>query len=220
MEKIKLHTRMYGWKYVWKEFAEEFAGTVTDAHPESSQTPISVQVPIKNTGWFLIYKVHPGLKAGTGHTTVEAFYSSGSGFRFAVHPPKHGVRLDKVSGVRDVSTGDKRFDPNFLIKSNETNIARSIFLNQTVRDYIMAEPAIQIWVQNDETDSSHSPRLLAGEQYTLCLKLPDIVDDFERLKLCYQLMELLLTYLSQVETAVAAASSVSGFADLPGIVTT
>lgn len=202
MEKVKLHTRMYGWKHVWMEFAEEFGTAVDDPHPESSQTGISVSVPMKGTPWMLAYTMDPSTKSNGTHTTVSVNFAPRGDFQFAIHPQTKMDEIIKLLGMQDIIIGDKEFDSHFVVKGNDVGMIRDLFANNELRAYILQEPSIQIWVHAEKTDSRPSPRTLTSQPHVLSMKVPGAVDDFERLKRFYELMELLLKTLCAVEAAV------------------
>jgi hypothetical protein len=209
MEKVKLHTRMYGWKHVWMEFAEEFQGSVDDPNPDSSQTGMSIMVPIKNTPWILVYTLDPGKKGKQGHTTVETNYVGSSNFQFSIHPQKQLSALSKLFGMQDIVIGNKEFDLHFVVKGNDVSRVRDIFAHERICALVIDEPTVEISVRPDSTDSKPATRILAGEQHVLSLKIPGIVDDFERLKNLYNLAEILLVCLCVEEPSVALAETTS-----------
>jgi hypothetical protein len=199
MENVKLHTRMYGWKYVWKEFAEELQGTIDDPNPDSSQAGMSVILPLKSTPWVLVFTMDPGMKGGSSHTTIDVNYAPRGDFKFAIHPQKKIDDISKLLGMQDIIIGDKNFDPVFVIKGNDVGMVREVFANEELRARILEEPTIQIWAHSDKIDSKPSPKVLAGQPHVLSLRVPGAVDDFERLKRLYELMALLLKTLCEVE---------------------
>ena len=193
---------MYGWKHVWMEFAEEFQGTVEDLNPDSSQTGMSIVLPLKNTDLTLVYTLEPGKNGSHSHTTVEASFSAGGDLKFGLHPQKQLVALGKLFGMQDIVVGFKDFDQRFVIKGNVAGRIRDIFADGEIRALLMDEPNIEISSHANNTDSKLSPKVLDGEQFVLSLKIPSIIDDFERLKNLYRLTELLLANLCAEESAV------------------
>lgn len=204
MEKVKLHTRMYGWKYVWKEFAQELNATVDDPNPDSSQSGMSIIVPMAGTPWMLVYTMDPGMKGSGGHTLIDANYAPRGDFKFAIHPQKKIDDFSKLLGMQDIIIGDKEFDPLFVIKGNDVGMVRELFSEEEIRARIAEEPSVQIWAHSDKLDSKLSPKVLAAQPHVLSLRLPGAVDEFERLKRLYDLMEILLKSLCKVEAAVEA----------------
>lgn len=203
MEKVKLHTRMYGWKHVWMEFAEEFQGTVDDPNPDSSQSGMSIMVPMKNSASVLVFTLEPGKNGSPSRTTIETAYSGGGNFKFGLHPQKGLSALTKLLGMQDIIVGYKDFDPRFVVKGNDAGKVRDIFADGELRTLVLQEPSIEISAQPNSTDSNPSPRILSGNQSTLCLKLTGIVDDFERLRSLYSLMGLLLVGVMAEQSNIA-----------------
>jgi hypothetical protein len=203
MDKVKLHTRMYGWKYVWKEFAEEFQGSIDDPNEDSSQTGMSIMVPVSGTPWFLVYTMDPGAKGGHSHTTIDANYAPRGDFKFAIHPQKKIDDLSKLLGMQDIIIGDKEFDPHFVVKGSDVSLVRDLFSSEQLRAAILEEPTVQIWAHSEKSESKLSPRVLVAQPHVLSLRVPGAVDEFERLKRLGDLMRLVLTTLCQVEAAVA-----------------
>jgi hypothetical protein len=203
MDKVKLHTRMYGWKYVWKEFAEEFGATVDDPNPDSSSAGMSMIVPITKTPWALIYTMDPGIKgANGGHTSIEVNYAPRGDFKFAIHPQKKIDDISKLLGMQDIIIGDKSFDPLFIVKGNDVGKVRDLFSVDQIRAHIIDEPTVQIWTHSDKMESKLSPKVVAGQPHILSLRVPGAVDDFERLKRFYELMGMLLITMCKIEAAV------------------
>jgi hypothetical protein len=209
MEKVKLHTRMYGWKHVWMEFADEFQGSVDDPNPDSSQTGMSIMVAIKNTPWVLVYTLDPGKKGKHGHTTVETTYVGTGNLQFDLHPQTKLSALSKLFGMQDIIIGNKDVDKHFVVKGNDVGKVRDIFAHEKICALVADEPTLEVSVRPDNTDSKPGTKLLAGEQHVLSLKIPGIVDDFERLKTLYKLAELLLVSLYVEDSSVAMAESAS-----------
>jgi hypothetical protein len=202
MEKVRLHTRMYGWKYVWKEFAEEFGATIDDPNPDSSHAGMSIIVPMKNTPWVLVYTMDPGLKGSNGHTSMDANFAPRGDFKFAIHPQTKIDDISKLLGMQDIVIGDKSFDPLFVVKGNDVGKVRDLFAYDEIRALILEEPTVQIWAHSDKIESKLSPKIVAGQPHVLSLRVPGAVDDFERLKRFYELTGLLLQALCKVDAAV------------------
>jgi len=204
MEKVKLHTKIFGWKHVWMEFAEEFQGTVDDPIPNSSHSGMSIIVPMKNTPWVLVYTMDPGMKGTTGHTSIDVSYAPRGDFKFAIHPQTKIDEVSKLLGMQDIIIGDKRFDPLFVVKGNDVGKVRDLFSDDKICACIIEEPSVQIWAHSDKLESKLTPKVLAGQPHVVSLRVPGAVDDFERLKRLYKLMELLLRALCKVDAAVDA----------------
>jgi hypothetical protein len=158
---------------------------------------------MSKTPWALIYTMDPGMKGGSSHTVVEANFAPRGDFKFAIHPQKKIDDISKLFGLQDIIIGDKEFDPLFIVKGNDVGKVRELFSVDELRTRIIEEPQIQIWVHSDKIDSKLSPKVVSGQPHVLSMRVPEAVDDFERLKRFYELMGLLLVTLCHVEAAVA-----------------
>lgn len=198
----KMHSRIYGWKYVWMEFADEFKADVEDPNPDSSHTEMSVIVPVKDSGWSLTYTMHPGKSGGHDHTTVETHYNPQGDFKFSLYPEKWTDGLAKALGMQDIVVGHPEFDKLFIIKGNDEQRIIDLFQDAKLRQRFIDEPAMQVWAHTEHTDVSPSPKAMrAGSQNRLAMRVQGAVDDFERLKSFYHLKHQMLSNLLRIGAA-------------------
>lgn len=200
----KLHSRMYGWKYVWNTFADEHKGEVDDPNPDSSHEPMSMHIPLAETPWLLTYTMSPGGKTKSDHTRVDVSYKPlDDKFSFAIHPEHFHHGFGKLLGMQDIVIGHDDFDKAFIIKGSDEGIVKNLFEDAALRRLILDEPSIQLWAHCENTDSSPSSRALREEYNILSLRIKGAIDDFERLKTIQKLMHRILASLCRVEVAVA-----------------
>lgn len=199
----KMHTRMYGWKYVWMEFADEFEATVDDPNPDSSQVPMILTVPIAQGSSSLVYTMHPSKSAGNELTTVEMAYSPTDDFKFAIHPQKWTDGFGKLLGMQDIIVGHDEFDKAFVIKGSDEERVKELFSDAAIRQILIDEPTTQLWAHCENSESAPSSKALRGNSRTVILRVKGAVDDFERLKAFYNLMQKLLKSLSKIGAAQA-----------------
>ncbi len=200
----KLHSRMYGWKYVWNTFAEEHQGEIDDPNPDSSHEPMSIHVPLPETPWTLSFTMNPGGKTKSDHTQVDVSYTPlDQAFKFAIHPEQFHHGLSKLLGMQDIVVGHEDFDKAFIIKGSDESIVKNLFEDAALRRLLLEEPSVQLWAHCENTDSSPSSRALRPDCNTLSLRLKGAVDDFERLKTIQKLMHRILASLCRVEVAAA-----------------
>ncbi len=200
---MKLHSRIYGWKYVWMEFADEFNASVDDPNPDSSHTEMSILVPMANTTWTLEYRMLPGTKGGHDQTTVHTSYTPRGGFQFAIHPQKWLDGFKKLAGMQDIIVGHEDFDKQFVIKGNDEALVKKLFEDPAVIEILLDEPTVQLWAHCENTDSAPSSRALHKGQNQLSLRVQGAVDDFERMKAIYKLKHRILDKLVHIGVAEA-----------------
>lgn len=198
----KMHSRIYGWKHVWMEFAEEYKADIDDPNPDSSHTEMSVIVPVKDSSWSLTYTFHPGKQGGRDFTTVETHYNPLGDFKFTLYPEKWTDGFAKALGMQDIVVGHPEFDKLFIIKGNDEARIIELFQDATLRQRLMDEPAMQVWAHTEHTDVSPSPKAMrAGNQNRLAMRVQGAVDDFERLKSFYHLKHNMLRNMMKIGAA-------------------
>ncbi|MBK9143962.1 MAG: hypothetical protein IPM23_15790 [Candidatus Melainabacteria bacterium] len=200
---VKLHSKIYGWKYVWMEFSQEFKAEVEDPNPDSSHTEMSLMVPIAETNWSLVYTMHPGGKGKGDFSTVEACYKPVGDFKFAIHPEGFIQGFQKLLGMQDIVIGHGDFDRAFIIKGNDESLVKELFDDAALRRLILDEPTIQLWADCDNTDSAPSRRALRDNCNILSARVKGAIDDFERLNNFYKLMNRTLSSLCRIQAAEA-----------------
>lgn len=198
----KMHSRIYGWKYVWMEFADEFEATVDDPNPDSSHTEMSLLVPIADSQWSLVYTMHPSKQAGSEHTTIEAAYTPADDFKFAIHPEKWTDGFSKMLGMQDIIIGHDEFDKSFIIKGNDEQRVKDLLSDAALRRLILDEPTTQLWAHCENTEKAPAAKALRGAANRSCImRVKGAVDDFERLKAFYNLKHRLLKSLQRIGAA-------------------
>lgn len=200
---VKLHTKIYGWKHVWLEFADEFRADVEDSDPNSSHTKLSLTLPIQDTAWSLIYTMHP---AGTGkhdHTTVETSYTPHSDFKFAIHPQSWFDGFGKLLGMQDIIVGHPDFDKAFVIKGSNEALVKDFFQDAAVRNFLLNEPHVQMWADCHHEEHAPAAKVLhsGGGNNRLAMRLKGAVDDFEKLKTFYKVKHRSLENLVKIGAA-------------------
>lgn len=198
----KLHSRMYGWKYVWMEFADEYKASVDDPDPDSSHTEMSLVVPISDSAWSLVYTMHPSKQAGNEHTTIETCYTPADDFKFAIHPEKWTDGFQKMLGMQDIIIGHEEFDKSFIIKGNDEQRVKDLFSDAALRRLILDEPTTQLWAHVENSEKAPAAKALRGaSNRSAIMRVKGAVDDFERLKSFYNLKYRLLKSLQRIGAA-------------------
>lgn len=197
---MKLHSRIFGWKQVWFEFSEEFNAQIDDPNPDSSQSKLTMSLPIDGTDWELLYTMNPGDKdMKAEHTTVEANIVGSTDFKFALYPESWYHGLHKLLGVQDIVVGHEDFDKAFMIKGSDEAKVKTLFEDPVLRKLFLEDPNLQYWVSVEHSESAPTRRALReGNNKLLSLRVKGAVDDFERLKGFYKLKHRILTQLSRL----------------------
>ncbi len=198
---MKLHSRMYGWKYVWNEFADEYKATLDDPNPDSSHERVSIMVPVQGRPWTIVFTMQPAKKGGSATTTIEATFTAKADFKFALHRQKWVDGVSKLLGMQDIEIGDPEFDAEFVIKGNDEKVIKKILEPPAMRRALLDEPSLQLSVETEQDQKAPSSRALHDHNGTISVRTQGAVDDFERLKAIYELVWAMLDQFVNAGTA-------------------
>ncbi len=137
---MKFHSDLFGWNYVWRNFAEEKGGEVlTDSGDEEGKL-VSVSIPCTKTGltvYFLPTAKHG--KKPTSNTILAAYNASGK-FAFSIFQEKMHHQLGKALGMQDIKVQDELFDSKFMIQGSDAETVKEIFDDVQMRELILLQP--------------------------------------------------------------------------------
>src|SRR5262249_1283220 len=182
---MALHSRIFGWQYVWKEFADEMGGSAADdgISPEA----ISVQVPYKP--WRLTYYPHAtkGKKTVAGTTVVLPFQSPDP-FTFGVFNGKGTWSLGNLFGSQGYGVGDGEFDGKFIVQGSDKVKVGGLFGDLALRDRLLEQEGfLELKIVADPKQFSPEWPVPPDHKVLLYTQEP-VIDDFIRLKSVYDLM--------------------------------
>jgi hypothetical protein len=126
---MSLHSNMFGWDYVWRDFAETMGGQITEG-PDGEVLAITVPAPGKAVVTFT--PVSSGTAAAIHYEAVDEF-------AFQIYKEKPFDSVSKVFGMQDIVVGAPDFDPHFIIKSNNESVLKQILHDETIRELILLQ---------------------------------------------------------------------------------
>ena len=127
------------------------------------------------------------------HTRMRAPFPNPSGFRFSIHRASVFSYIGKVLGLQDIEVGYPQFDEDFVIKSNNEQIVKSLCRSEQLRALITAQPKFQLSVQDDEGWFGQS---YPDDVDILVFDVVELIRDVERLKSLYDVFAETLHRLS------------------------
>ena len=125
------------------------------------------------------------------YTRLRAPYFNPEGFRFEIYRAGFFSEVGKALGMQDIEVGHKRFDDDFVIKSNRPRRVRRLFDNAEIRRLIDVQPRIHLSVKGHEGVFSRYP---AGVD-ELYFQAPGTIKDRAHLR---HLFDLFAEVLQQV----------------------
>lgn len=174
---------------VWSQFAEEIDGEFVNQGAWKSKKIIT-----SFENWDIIidtYTVSSG-KSSTTYTRIRAPYINKGDFRFKINRSSVFSNIGKTFGMQDVVIGDPDFDENFIIKGNDEEKIREIFLSDKIRELISSQKRIDLEIKDDEGRFGTKFPDNVDELY---YQTGGIIKDIEKLKELYLLFALILNKL-------------------------
>jgi hypothetical protein len=200
-EAMKMHTKIYGWDYVWRDFADEMQAELSIEESQSKSIIKSMHVPVGNKPWTITINpnIHKGKGIHTG-TTFTAAYRAKDNFVFAIHTEKWLDHFGKLFGMQDYQIGDDEFDHKFIVQGNDKAKVLDLFSDQALRDLIMLQPSLQLRILSDASIFL-SEWKVPKDHNVLIYTQETLIDDFDHLKSVY---DLLVAVLNQLDARVDA----------------
>jgi len=187
---------------VWKKLSEEISADFVDGGFWKGS---KVKGQVKQ--WTITldtYAVSTG-KATIVFTRMRAPYVNKDGLRFKIYRRGLLSNLGKLLGMQDIEVGFSDFDDEFIIKGNNPDQIRQLFVSPTIRQLIQAQPSITLEVKDDEG--------WFGETFPegvdeLHFQVVGVIKEIDRLKALYELFGEVLNTLCRLGSA---------YEDAPGV---
>jgi len=183
---MKLHTKMYGWQYVWREFADSKQGQVEG---EDQADSYAIRLPVPGKPWTISFfpRATKSKKGAAGTTAVVAFQSH-NGFAFRIFNEKKTSAIGKLFGMEDIQIGDAEFDSKFIVQATEKLKVVELFGNLALRDLILEQQGnLDFKIIDDAQGLSPEWQVPAGYK-ALVFTQDTLIDDYERLSAIFTLL--------------------------------
>ena len=173
---------------IWRQLSDEVGGQF---HEGGWFTQSAVQA--RSGDWIITLDTYTQGSGNTSstYTRLRAPYFNPEGFRFEVYRAGFFSEVGKALGMQDIEVGHKRFDDDFVIKSNRPRRVRRLFDNAEIRRLIDVQPRIHLSVKGHEGLFSRYP---AGVD-ELYFQAPGTIKDRAHLR---HLFDLFAEVLQQV----------------------
>src|SRR5579883_1970720 len=125
---MKFHSNMFGWDYVWRDFADSKGGEVISDETKENNPILHVFIPVEGSEASI--RLAPfsikGKSKGAG-TSASLHYSPKEHFSFYIRAEKGVDQIGKAFGLQDIVLGDAEFDKQFLIQGTDEGKVRNLF---------------------------------------------------------------------------------------------
>lgn len=146
---MKFHSDLFGWQYVWRNFADEKGGNIITETAEEESPVVSLSVPVEGTGVKVLFlpETRHGKKAAS--TAVLVCYPPAGDFAFAIFEEKLRHQLGKALGMQDLQVQDALFDGKFMIQGNDAVKVQELFLDVQLRELVLLQPPTSLHIEKD-----------------------------------------------------------------------
>jgi len=132
------------------------------------------------------------------YTRLLAPFPNPSGFRFSIHRASFFSHLGTLLGMQDVEVGYPEFDNDFVIKSDNEQVVKSLCRSERLRALVTAQPRFQLNIRDEEG--------WFGKSYpegvdVLVFEVSEHIRDVSRLKGLYDVFAEALHRLSELGVA-------------------
>lgn len=178
---MKLHTNIFGWDYVWREFAQSRGGEVVNEGNRTDGEVTALIVPSGSGEASVTFTPVP-----SGCTAVIHFQPV-TDFMFSLYTERPLHQINKAFGMQDIVIGAKDFDAKFIIKSNQEAALRQIFLDASLRDLILNEETCDLRILTP--DAGYDPRwIVAPGHSVVAFARASLMDKYEQLDNVYEIL--------------------------------
>ena len=200
---MKMHSNIYGWDYVWRDFADDKGGTVVQDDKQPGSPVMAIHIPIPQSKDTLTIKPWlPSGKKAFEATFATISFRSDDDFAFAIWTENRIDQLHKVLGMQDVRIGDDKFDKKFIVQANNDIFVKQLFADASLRDMLLDQPTCELRLVPDASEHFPDHQIPAGHSVIL-YATDQLMDKFEHL-------EAVLTTLQRVLECLHATIGKTG----------
>lgn len=179
---MKLHSNIYGWDYVWRDFADDKGGKVIQDDTQPGSPVMAIHIPVPESRDTLTIKPWlPSGKKAFEATFATISFPSKDDFAFAVWTEHKIDQLHKVLGMQDVRVGDEKFDKKFIVQANNEILVKQLFSDSTLCQLLMEQPTCELRLVPEAAQHFPDHQIPAGHSAIL-YAADQLVDKFENLE--------------------------------------
>ncbi|WP_207420875.1 hypothetical protein [Desertivirga brevis] len=123
-----------------------------------------------------------GFEGGYASTSFSAILSDSTTFRFAIHREDFIDEIGKFFGMQDVKIGEENFDKSMLVRTNDEEMVRSVFSDESVRQRLLTLHNFSLGIHTHNVSGAEKPFLelfIEDEAITEIQTLKNLFEIFE-----------------------------------------
>lgn len=185
----KFHSNIFGWEYVWRDFADSKGGRVVDDQAKTNNPIISMHIPVEGTDSvvsFAPFRLKSDSKKATG-TSASIYFAPRENFIFSIRSEKGIDQIGKMMGLQDIQLGDQGFDEKFLIQGSDAGKVVHIFADMTLRDLLLTQNASELRLVH-ETEQFPAEHRVPKGRHAVLYGHNNVHDKFEQLDAIFQIL--------------------------------
>jgi hypothetical protein len=204
---MKFHSDLFGWEYVWRNFADEKGGrAVTDSGEDEGKLTM-LSIPVEGTGVRVMFlpEARHGKKATSN--SVLVCYPPACDFAFSIFQEKVHHQLGKALGMQDLQVQDELFDGKFMIQGTSPAKVKELFLDVQLRELILLQAPTLLHI--DTKAAKSYPKLgIPADVHAVVYQYDEVMDKLHQLQTAYDVVVAVLQQLG----AIGAISGVEAVA--------
>ena len=196
---MKFHSDLFGWEYVWRNFADEKGGTVKTETAAEDSALVSMTVgvtinptagPTRTVAVLLAPAAHHGKKS-TGLKIVAPFEALDD-FVFHIFPETFTHHISKAVGVQDIKVQDQLFDSKFMIQGNQPDRVIEMFSSVNLRELVLLQPPSHLTI---ETKVAKAEASAPAKYSAVVYQYDGVVDKLHQLETGLDIVKAVLEHM-------------------------
>jgi hypothetical protein len=206
---MKFHSDLFGWEYVWRNFADDKGGTVITetAAEDSAFVSMTVATAVGTTGKTAKLLIAPASHHGKKSSGIKvvAPFEALDDFVFNIFPETFAQQLVKAVGAQDIKIQDQLFDSKFMIQGNQPERVAALFADVNLRELVLLQPPARLGIET-KTAKSEDKNALPAKYHAVVYQFDGHVDKLHQLETALSVVKAVLEHMFvpfQAETSTA-----------------
>ncbi len=201
---MKFHSDLFGWEYVWRNFADEKGGRAVTDSGEDEGALTMLSIPVEGTGVRVMFIPEGRHHKKATSNSVMVCYPPADDFAFSIFQEKVHHQLGKALGMQDLQVQDNLFDGKFMIQGTCPIKIQELFLDVQLRELILLQLPSLLHIDT-KAAKSFSNLGIPNDVHAVVYQYDGVMDKLHQLQTAYDVVVAVLGQL-------AAIGAISGVA--------
>ncbi|MBU6452618.1 MAG: hypothetical protein KGS72_12605 [Cyanobacteria bacterium REEB67] len=195
---MKFHSDLFGWEYVWRNFADDKGGTVITetAAEDSAFVSMTVAISVGTTGKTARLLIAPASHHGKKSSGIKivAPFEALDDFVFSIFPETFAQQLVKAVGAQDIKIQDQLFDSKFMIQGNQPHRVAELFADVNLRELVLLQPPSRLGIET-KTAKAEDGTALPAKYHAVVYQYDGHVDKLHQLETALSVVTAVLEHM-------------------------